>query len=77
MLRKPKRLLLCLMPLVLSGCATVSTTPPAVNDYCQIAKPMRYNSKLDSPATVAAIQAHDSQWVCVCEGDCPKTPSAP
>lgn len=60
--------------LVLSGCATASTTPPASGEYCRVAKPIRYNSKLDSPATVAAIQAHDSQWVCVCEQDCPKAP---
>ena len=55
-----------------SGCAHVSTTQPAINSYCPIAQPMRYNSKLDSPATVAQIEAHNSTWVCLCENDCPE-----
>jgi hypothetical protein len=32
---------------------------------------MRYNSRLDTPATVAQIEAHNSVWVCLCEQDCP------
>lgn len=65
--------ILALTLLTLSGCATVSTTPaPTVSDYCRIAKPIRYNSKLDSAPTVAAIEAHNSSWVCVCEHDCPQ-----
>ena len=55
-----------------SGCAHVSTTQPAINSYCAIAQPMRYNSRLDTPATVAQIEAHNSTWVCLCEQDCPK-----
>lgn len=55
-----------------SGCAHVSTTQPAINSYCAIAQPMRYNSRLDSPATVAQIEAHNSTWVCLCEDDCPE-----
>jgi uncharacterized protein YceK len=54
-----------------SGCAHVSTTQPAINSYCAIAQPMRYNSRLDTPATVAQIEAHNSVWVCLCEQDCP------
>lgn len=74
MLRKPSKLLLCATMLVLSGCAHGSTTVVA-SDYCRIAKPIRYNSKLDSPATVAAVEAHNSAWACVCESDCPKAPA--
>jgi hypothetical protein len=36
-----------------------------------VAKPIRYNSKIDSPKTVAQIEAHNSAWVCLCEADCP------
>lgn len=54
-----------------SGCAHVSTTQPAINSYCAIAKPIRYNSRLDNPSTVAQIKAHNSTWVCLCEDDCP------
>jgi hypothetical protein len=64
-------LLLLLMAPVLSACAHDLMTQ-AVSDYCRIAQPIRYNSKLDSPKTVAAIEAHNSQYVCVCEDDCPK-----
>lgn len=54
-----------------SGCAHVSTTPLAINSYCAVAQPIRYNSKLDSPATIEQIETHNSVWVCLCEGDCP------
>lgn len=66
--------LLCLMSLVLSACAHGSTVPTVTSDYCQIAKPLGYDSKLDSAQTVAGVEAHNSAWVCVCEGDCPKPP---
>jgi len=36
-----------------------------------VAKPIRYNSKIDSPKTVTQIEAHNSAWVCLCEADCP------
>ena len=70
---KLKKLSVPLILLVTSGCAA-GLTPPrvAVGDYCRIAKPITYNSKLDSPKTVGQIEAHNSIWVCVCEGDCPK-----
>ena len=54
-----------------SGCAHVSTPPPAINAYCVVAKPIRYDSRTDSAATVAQIEAHNSTWVCLCEQDCP------
>lgn len=53
-----------------SGCAHVSTTPPA-NSYCAIAKPIRYDSRIDRPATVAQIEEHNSTWACLCDQDCP------
>lgn len=64
------RALLLLTLSVTSACAHVSTTTP-VNSYCAVAKPIRYNSKIDSPKTVALIEHHNSQWVCLCEQDCP------
>jgi hypothetical protein len=62
---------------VLSACASVSTPRTATSDYCLIARPITYNSKLDSAPTVGQIEAYDSQWVCVCEGDCPKAHAKP
>lgn len=72
MLKKPKTLLLPLTLLAMSGCATVSTAPVVVSDYCRIAKPIGYDSAKDTPETVAEIEAHNSAYVCVCENDCPK-----
>ena len=54
----------------MSGCATVSTAP-VVSDYCRIARPIGYDSTADSADTIAEIEAHNSRWVCLCEGDCP------
>ena len=60
---------LCLILPAMSGCATVSTAP--VNSYCAIAQPLGYDSIKDSPETVAAIELHNSKWVCLCELECP------
>lgn len=58
----------------LSGCVTgsIGQGPATVSDYCLIAKPIGYDGTKDTPETVRAIEAHNSQWVCVCEHDCPK-----
>ncbi len=64
-----RRLSLCLTLSALSGCATVSTVP--VNSYCAIARPLGYDTAKDTAETVAAIERHNSQWVCLCERDCP------
>ena len=74
MSKLPKMLWSSLIPLALSGCVTGSIAPgPAtVSDYCLIAKPIGYDSTKDSAETVRSIEAHNSQWVCVCEHDCPK-----
>lgn len=59
--------------LATSGCATGSTGRVVpVSEYCRIAAPIGYDSTADSAATVAAIEAHNSAWVCLCEGDCPQ-----
>ena len=71
MSRKLKKLSALLIPLVMTACARGSTVP-AVSDYCAIAKPISYDSKTDSAATITQIQIHNSQFVCVCEHDCPK-----
>ena len=66
---------LALISLILfatSACKTASTVPLVIDDYCKIAKPITFDSKADTPATVAEIKAHSSRWVCVCQGDCPK-----
>lgn len=69
---------LCLTPILiaLSGCVHGSTAPVIISDYCKIAAPISYDSAADTPATVAEIEKHNSQWVCVCEDDCPEKPSA-
>ena len=59
------------IPLVLTGCVTGSTA--LVGDYCRIAKPISYDSRIDTVETVKEIEAHNSKWVCVCESDCPAT----
>jgi len=58
---------------VTSACAAGLMPPKTVSDYCRIAAPIMYNSKLDSAPTVKQIEHHNSQWVCVCENDCPKS----
>ena len=64
-----KQLSLCLILPVMSGCATVSTVP--LDSYCAIARPISYNTIRDTAETVAAVEIHNSQWVCLCESDCP------
>jgi hypothetical protein len=54
----------------LTGCVTGSTA--LVGDYCRIAKPISYDSRADTVETVKEIEAHNSKWACVCDGDCPR-----
>ena len=61
----------CLILSATSGCATGSTGPVPVNSYCDIAGAISYDTSADSAETVAQIEAHNSKFVCVCEGDCP------
>ena len=60
----------------LTGCVSGSTAPAVVSDYCRIAQPISYDTKIDSPETVAEIEKHNSKWVCVCENDCPQKSDA-
>lgn len=55
-----------------SACVHGSTPPLVINNYCKVAEPIYYNSKVDSPDTVKQIEAHNRKLVCLCEGDCPK-----
>lgn len=60
---------------VTSGCALGSTggnRPIVVSDYCKIAAPISYDTAKDTKETVAAVEKHNSKWVCLCENDCPK-----
>jgi hypothetical protein len=68
--------MLSLILLATSGCVTgsIDRAPATVSDYCLIAKPIGYDTTKDSTETVTAIEAHNSQWVCVCEKDCPSRP---
>jgi len=70
MLPRLKPLLLLTILSATSGCVTGSTA--LVGDYCRIAKPISYDSKADSAETVKEIEAHNSKWACVCDGDCPR-----
>lgn len=70
-----RKLSLCAMTLVLSACAsglTAQSKRTVTSEYCAVARPIPYDSEADSKATVAGIEAHNSQWVCLCENDCPK-----
>jgi len=71
---KRTALSLCAMTIALSACAIGSTDPGpvVVSDYCRIAAPIGYDSKVDSPETVKAIEDHNSRWACTCENDCPR-----
>ena len=71
MLRKLKPLWLLPILCVTSACVSGSTAPLVVSDYCRIAKPIGYDSRVDSAETMKAIEAHNSKWVCLCESDCP------
>lgn len=71
MLRKLKPLWLLPILCVTSACVSGSTAPLVVSDYCRIAKPIGYDSKADTAETVKVIEAHNSQWACLCESDCP------
>ena len=73
MLRKLNALALLLTLPALSACVTGSTgAVVAVSDYCRIAKPISYDSTKDTPETARAVEKHNSEYVCVCEHDCPK-----
>jgi len=60
-----------LMLLGTSACVIGSTGPVPLNSYCAIAKPISYDSKADTVDTVKQIELHNSQYVCICESDCP------
>lgn len=65
-----KPLLLFPILSVTNACVTASTVPVA-SSYCRIAKPITYDATKDTPDTVRQVEAHNSQWVCLCEQDCP------
>ncbi len=71
MWRRPKLLLLPLILSATSGCVTGLTGVEVQGDYCRIAKPITYDGTDDTPETVRQIELHNSQYVCVCENDCP------
>lgn len=77
MSNKLRMLCASLILLAMSACAIDSTAPGAVSNYCRIAQPISYDSVSDSPETVKAVEEHNSKYVCVCEGDCPKQPEEP
>lgn len=66
MLKQPIALYLLTILFALNGCA-IGSTVRAVSDYCAIAKPIDYDSTLDTSETVKQIELHNSQWVAVCE----------
>lgn len=58
-----------------SACAHVSTPPLAVDNYCEIAEPIYYDSRRDSAKTVEQVELHNKKYMCLCERDCPKLPN--
>lgn len=67
-----KLLLPCLILSATSGCVTGSTGHVPVSSYCAIAKPLFYDGTKDTAETVRQVEDHNSQYVCICENDCPK-----
>ena len=66
---------LLLLPMILIGtgaCVTSSTGIAIKGDYCRIAKPITFDGKADTAETITQIQLHNSQYMCVCENDCPR-----
>jgi len=59
---------------VTSACVTDSIGRVPVNSYCAVARPISYDGIKDTPETVKLVEAHNSQWVCLCEQDCPARP---
>lgn len=72
---KPLRKLRLLSPLLIlsatSACVHDLTGVRTVSEYCHIASPITYDSKADTPETVAQIEQHNGKWACRCEADCP------
>jgi len=62
---------LCLILSGTSACVTGSTGVAVRNDYCRIAHPISYDGEADTAETVGQIEKHNSQFVCLCENDCP------
>lgn len=74
MSKRLRPLSLCLILSATSACVHGSTGAEVVSDYCRIAVPISYDGAADTPETVKQVEAHNSKWVCLCEGDCPKEP---
>jgi hypothetical protein len=55
----------------MNGCVTDLTDPAPINSYCEIAKPISYDSTKDTAETIKLIEQHNSKFVCICENDCP------
>ncbi len=66
-----KLLSLSLILSATSGCVTDLIVPAPINSYCEIAKPISYDSTKDTAETIKLIEQHNSKFVCVCENDCP------
>lgn len=66
-----KLLSLSLILSATSACVTGSTGVVTPSEYCRIARPISYDGKADTAETVSQIEKHNSQFVCLCENDCP------
>ena len=67
----PTALKAMLIPALLAtaACTTASTGTDA---GCRVFRPIHFSARGDTPETVRQVKAHNSKWVCLCEGDCPK-----
>ena len=66
-----KLLSLSLILSATSACVAGSTGVVTPSEYCRIARAISYDSKADTAETVGQIEKHNSQFVCLCENDCP------
>ena len=55
--------------LATAACTTAST---ATDASCRAFRPIAFSARGDTPETVRQVKAHNSKWVCLCEGDCPE-----
>jgi len=66
-----KLLSLSLILSATSACVAGSTGVVTPSEYCRIARAISYDGKADTAETVSQIEKHNSQYVCLCENDCP------
>lgn len=71
--RRP-RAPIALLSLTLIGIAGCATASRGIDTSCSSFSPITV-SRRDTPETAEQVHRHNRRWVCLCENDCPVTPS--